>query len=304
MFALRDKALSRLCLINSFVVQEDLVLFGLRGCSPINEFDTELRSERQLELTTLDYVHPRCTLGVWNRGAATVFATSGSTVPVGKEIMEGAARGGEGVNQLLCSLLAFEKGRHPRSKPEKQHDAFLQAVPCAFQRTSDDAAYDLSDPVGVGLVGDNLHCAFAQSSAATAYASNGCQVVIGHARRPDRPDSKDAGPWPRFRDLAYGGGQSRFVYILLEGRDAQAAVTEPDGAIPARLRFGSSGDLVKTLQGRLKNLGFLPDKPDGAFGERTLLAVIAFQRSAGFAPDGIVGLNTADALGLNDWPRL
>src|SRR5690348_17484353 len=45
-----------------------------------------------------------------------------------------------------------------------------------------------------------------------------------------------------------------------------------------------------------------PGNSDGSFGPGTLAAVIAFQSSQGMVADGVVGPNTAGALGLTDQP--
>lgn len=50
------------------------------------------------------------------------------------------------------------------------------------------------------------------------------------------------------------------------------------------LRFGSSGPAVTRLQQRLRERGFNTGAIDGDFGENTLAAVKAFQRSVGL-PD-------------------
>jgi murein DD-endopeptidase MepM/ murein hydrolase activator NlpD len=57
------------------------------------------------------------------------------------------------------------------------------------------------------------------------------------------------------------------------------------------VRYGSSGALVKTLQGRLRI------SADGSFGPQTLSAVKSYQRSKGLSADGIVGPKTWSALG-------
>ncbi|MGI6163078.1 MAG: N-acetylmuramoyl-L-alanine amidase [Bacillota bacterium] len=62
------------------------------------------------------------------------------------------------------------------------------------------------------------------------------------------------------------------------------------------LRKGSYGDNVTTLQKYLQNAGFSPGYVDGDFGPKTQSAVIAFQRSSGLVPDGIVGPLTWTAL--------
>jgi len=62
------------------------------------------------------------------------------------------------------------------------------------------------------------------------------------------------------------------------------------------LKRDSSGPDVLTLQSTLKQLGFDPQGVDGVFGAGTEAAVIAFQRSKGLTPDGVVGPNTIAAL--------
>lgn len=68
------------------------------------------------------------------------------------------------------------------------------------------------------------------------------------------------------------------------------------------LRVGSRGASVTELQTLLRNAGFDPGPIDGIFGTRTQAAVIAFQRSRGLVPDGIVGINTWTALGVQCRP--
>lgn len=63
------------------------------------------------------------------------------------------------------------------------------------------------------------------------------------------------------------------------------------------LSNGSTGPAVRELQVLLRNAGFEPGPIDGIFGPRTQAAVIAFQRSKGLTPDGIVGILTWTALG-------
>ncbi|MCB8815508.1 peptidoglycan-binding domain-containing protein [Desulfosporosinus shakirovi] len=65
------------------------------------------------------------------------------------------------------------------------------------------------------------------------------------------------------------------------------------------LKMGSSGASVKKLQTKLAAAGFNPGKIDGIFGSLTRGAVLAFQKSKGLAQDGIVGIKTWTALGVN-----
>lgn len=61
------------------------------------------------------------------------------------------------------------------------------------------------------------------------------------------------------------------------------------------LRIGDSGDAVRRVQNQLIAAGFSVSA-DGAFGEHTKSAVIAFQTRAGINPDGIVNAATWAAL--------
>ncbi len=70
------------------------------------------------------------------------------------------------------------------------------------------------------------------------------------------------------------------------------------------LRLSSSGPDVTALQRALQTAGFNPGAIDGAFGPATEAAVLAFQRSSGIAADGVVGPNTATALGLAAIPQV
>ena len=60
----------------------------------------------------------------------------------------------------------------------------------------------------------------------------------------------------------------------------------------AVLELKSHGDDVVALQQALEARGFNPGVSDGVFGPGTEAAVIAFQKSEGLTPDGIVGPQT------------
>jgi len=72
----------------------------------------------------------------------------------------------------------------------------------------------------------------------------------------------------------------------------------------APLQLNSSGPDVVALQQALQAAGFSPGAIDGSFGPGTEAAVLAFQHSEGLAADGIVGPNTATALGLATIPSI
>jgi uncharacterized protein (TIGR02594 family) len=82
------------------------------------------------------------------------------------------------------------------------------------------------------------------------------------------------------------------VSRILGFRRAVAA----DGAGRVTLRHGMRGPEVRALQERLADLGYPPGAIDGAFGDRTAAAVLAFQADLGLSTDGVVGRQTWGAL--------
>ncbi|MDO5327572.1 MAG: peptidoglycan-binding protein [Clostridia bacterium] len=74
---------------------------------------------------------------------------------------------------------------------------------------------------------------------------------------------------------------------------ATAPATKTPTATPAgSLKLGSQGDEVRTVQRKLKELGFYKGTVDGDFGAGTENAVKAFQKQYGLTVDGKVGNNT------------
>ena len=66
---------------------------------------------------------------------------------------------------------------------------------------------------------------------------------------------------------------------------------------PEYLRIGVRHEIVKKVQQRLMDLGFMDnDEPTDYYGEATQQAVIHFQRQNELPMDGIVGNTTWDAL--------
>lgn len=61
---------------------------------------------------------------------------------------------------------------------------------------------------------------------------------------------------------------------------------------------GSTGQVVRTIQTKLKNWGYYTGGVDGIFGSKTTAAVKYFQRKNGLTADGIVGSKTAAAMGI------
>lgn len=88
---------------------------------------------------------------------------------------------------------------------------------------------------------------------------------------------------------ACGGGYLAYQLCYPNSGDAVYAVS----------KYGSTGNEVKTLQQKLKDLGFYNGSVDGIFGTQTQTAVRNFQRSVGITVDGIAGSTTLLYLGLD-----
>ncbi|MCD8086069.1 MAG: spore cortex-lytic enzyme [Clostridiales bacterium] len=69
-------------------------------------------------------------------------------------------------------------------------------------------------------------------------------------------------------------------------------------ASAAGYRQGDSGDIVVTIQTKLKRWGYYTGAVDGIYGSATVSAVKYFQRSNGLTADGVVGAATLKALGM------
>lgn len=66
--------------------------------------------------------------------------------------------------------------------------------------------------------------------------------------------------------------------------------------VPAALKKGMDGELVRDMQRRLRALGYLNGSVDGDFGAATETAVKAFQAANGLTADGVAGSRTLQVL--------
>lgn len=306
--ALLSTMAERIC---AAVPTDGLVFFGLRGALPLDLGGTDFAPSRTIRLVDYNHQLMRCTIGQWRPADRTVAVFPGSTVPNLQAISKARAAGGAGANMLMLGRYRYQRGIHKAATP-RGHRAFRQAMFFPVWRSADDLDYDLNDRLDLGqsnesFVFDNLHCAFHDNVDTPGYSSNGCQVVAGLPMAPYRGNNPETGPWRRFVENAYnnGNGQTEFVYLLFSGAEAAMVASNPAEGLPRSLRFGSSGDQVREVQTALKSKGYDFLGVDGDFGRDTLQAVMAFQRSAlgSSTADGVVGANTAAALGLA-WPRI
>ncbi|MFN0139627.1 MAG: peptidoglycan-binding domain-containing protein [Pyrinomonadaceae bacterium] len=305
-FVFSENNLRRLCQINSFEFPDDgLVFFGLRGCTVVNETQSvQFADSHQLDTVDLNYKRPRCVIGQWKPAEGKIACFIGSTVPSISYIQHALAAQGVGANQLMTGRYDdYVKGIHKYGRPTG-HRAFRQTKARAIRRTMDDLDYENNDRVEVMNPFDNIHAGWCSGFDA-GYDSAGCQVLMGHPKCAARGAADETGHWKIFRRNAYSLEQNQFVYILLTGNDAMRQSLAGEAKRSARLRYGSEGELVKTMQQALQDREILESNPDGNFGQRTLMALLSFQEQTfgTNADDGVAGPMTAEALGI-EWPEV
>lgn len=165
------------------------------------------------------------------------------------------------------------------------------------------AAYE-STSWGVGQV-MGAHWAWLGFAAVEDFAAEARASVAGQARLMARYIVKaDLAPHLRSRDwAAFARGYNGPAYatnayhtkLAAAYRRHAAATVAARPAASGTLRKGARGEAVRDLQGMLAALGY-PLAQDGTFGAATQKAVIAFQKNAGLAADGIAGPRSLDAI--------
>ena len=92
----------------------------------------------------------------------------------------------------------------------------------------------------------------------------------------------------------------RFVALVLAALTLAALLVAYGVYVNAAVvKTGSRGQIVKTIQTKLKRWGYYNGSVDGIFGTQTKNAVMYFQRKNGLTVDGIVGSATAKGMGVS-----
>ncbi len=102
------------------------------------------------------------------------------------------------------------------------------------------------------------------------------------------------------KNLTVDGIAGTSTIAALNAASGSTAPANPTGS--TLLKYGDTGDAVKALQTRLKELGYFNGAIGGNFGSITRDAVKAFQTAAGLTNDGIAGEETLNALFADDAP--
>jgi hypothetical protein len=294
--------LKRMCAVNQFAIPAnvDIIFFGIRGATPEkNVYDKNFKyvTEANVILAEPNNKNFRCTIGQWLVKEDKIGLFIGSTVPGLKGIAEAMEDPKKGVNMLLTGFYTdYEKGNHS-PRPQTTHKAFRQIDPHPVRRTRDDLQFEATDPIDFGIQHDNIHSAYTDNILGAPSASHGCQIILGVPKCAKF--AADTSAWKIFREKAYSFTQAKIPYILLEGRDFLKYGIDLATKTNVRLRFGSSGEAVETLQKALIAKGATTLKVSKIFDIDTLKNLIELQKKAGKTEvDGIVGPITAAEFGI------
>lgn len=282
-----------------------VIVFGLRGCRPVDVSGTDFADGHEITLQPVNYTTMNCTIGQWLPGKGLALFP-GSTVPFRSTVEAKIAASGVGANQMgQGRYKRYQAGWHKRSGGPSGHWALLQECPITIQRTGDDADFDLLDRWEVGrIAGDNIHCAFHmgvdENIPDVRFSSAGCQTIAGTVKKGVR--GSEVGPFRKFMEPFADrlGSQKSTEYVLFGAEEAQQMIRTRFAGKSVILRMGSQGALVKRLQDALNRRQGARVKVDGDFGPSTFQAVIDFQTQefGRNADDGIVGPITAGRLGF------
>lgn len=87
--------------------------------------------------------------------------------------------------------------------------------------------------------------------------------------------------------------------VVGSGTASKLGVTLSATAKSGGITKGKTAANIKAVQTALKNAGYYKSSVDGAWGKRTLCAVLHFQSDNGLTVDGVVGSGTEGKLGIN-----
>ncbi|MEO0601514.1 MAG: peptidoglycan-binding domain-containing protein [Myxococcota bacterium] len=329
-FTLRPEGLESLCASNHYAatfgkplggqsVAQDIVIFGLRGCTVPKADRTEAWKPAKavvLQETAFDHLSMSCTIGVWNRTDGTVMALAGSTVPhlsymqlhrihrhlLDERKLEDATFGPDDVisddmktrarfygwkaNQLGQGLHLMTIGTHVTGSTNvyrvpKQSKHWFGPV----LRAEGGPGYTFRDwDPSSRVVNDNIHPAWSgrpgTSGVYVDFASAGCTTVSGGGSG-DRPFRGYIAALVHY--LNRGGVERKngdnYLYLLTSGREARL---HANGTALDRWRFGASGEHVKAIQ---EAVGA---EPTGLFDWQTHYAVRTWQEADNLPTDGVV----------------
>jgi hypothetical protein len=297
-FRVTPDALTSLARWNRFELQTPLVLVGIRGATLLDgpsDPAAATLSERRV-----DHRRFNCVLGVWDRPRDRLTLFTGSTVPnhlfVREQFIWGA---GDGIaNQLPTGLYRHEVGTHGVDSRAPQFGAFRMESRIAVRRALAALTYETTSPIALTRPYDNIH-ASGRSTDQTDFSSAGCQTVRGWY---DATSGEPLHDYAKLRETAgltwpHNPAQDglAFDYMLVTAREVRLAAEKTWQGDTLRLRAGSSGNDVASLQQALAARNFVGEF-DGHVGPATVAALAQYQAKTRQRTDAIATSDTLRAL--------
>ena len=297
-FLLTGQAIEVLLQANSFVpaAPDGKIVVILRGAELIDA--SMARTAIPLKDVRPDLVHFRSVVVVYDRRTATLSAFQGSSEP-NKLAMYNFSKTGRNGNLLPTGSLAYCVGSQRQGKYK---GVLRQCEDIAVRRSAGGLRFETNAKWDGAFVADNLHPSFEDTNGISMFSSFG-SVTISGGHTGDTP----TGQFEQFRralGLAAPGSDDgkNIGVVLLTGLDASIAAhllaanetisPENERIYLLRLRHGSHGDRVKTLQ---TALGL---QPTGNFDRDTTLRLAGLQNEKLGWSDGIYSAEMDRLLGF------
>jgi hypothetical protein len=253
--------LTELCNFFHFPIEEEIILFAFRGCLPENvsgesiEKFTAFKNSYCLKSIPVNYLTPRCTIGIWNRTSDQIALYPGSTLPSKDYVVRNPSCIST-LNVLCPGSYRLRKGMHPRNENGFQpHKALLMdglglvglpnvAINSAIGFNSRISNYNVIYP------GDNLHAArtepfpkFYSSLLGLRYSSSGCITIAGQPSEYLKYNHQNNGwnAWDSFINTVSDFIQDSFTFLLFNHNDLKMKSRKT-------IRYGSKQTEVGQIQ--------------------------------------------------------
>jgi N-acetylmuramoyl-L-alanine amidase/murein DD-endopeptidase MepM/ murein hydrolase activator NlpD/peptidoglycan hydrolase-like protein with peptidoglycan-binding domain len=315
--------LSMLCEVNSFKVDtsektpRDEVLFALRGCVLADGKESSGGFVDKINLVEAvpDHKQCKCVIGVWKRSTKQIAVFIGSTVPNWSAVIKqhGKPNKLDESNMRPTGRYKHKVGTHKKeADPLYIASVFREDEEVPAIRTLNNAIYEITDIWTFGRPGDNIHPT-RTTKTTDKFSSEGCITVLGeYTKAKDKTPDKHTGLWSDFRKAAGINPTTtdskdkdlEFTFVLLTGREARLISSSKKKDL-TRLRFGSEGDGVKSIQLALSTIlknnseteVYYDGKQTGKIDSKTIEAYYNWQKDKkGFA-DGIITPADGENLG-------
>jgi hypothetical protein len=298
---IEGSVLNELCDAFHFPIEKDpIILFAFRGCLPkdhekdnINH-SIHFKSADQLKRVPVNYLNPRCTIGIWNRLTDKIALFPGSTLP-SKDYVKRHPSCVSTLNVLCPGCYQLRKGIHPRNEQGFQpHNALLMdgfgivgrphisKASASIGFSSRIANYDVDRP------GDNLHAGrmepmskFYSSLLNLKYSSSGCITVVGQPEEYLKYDHHHTAwnSWTTFIESVSLTEQKNFTFLLFNFDNRKRKSVSKNKTI----RYGTKQSEVGDIQYLLSKIvnsntgqSYYSGDLDCSFSDQTAVSYFKF----------------------------